>query len=238
MDQEFTQLFEKWQKEFSFKAFVHDGIVDEERYERPHIVFVLRDMNNPNGGDLRKDLRNYGSGHKTWCNAARWAKALLDGTCDYPYDMSRQKRAEQMSRVAVINLKKEGGGARTNGKKLLKAVQEHKTYIRDELALCDPDIIICCGLWLKGAASNAKLLRDHVFEQSTAWDEFSSTLPERKWSFYYTTLNGKEVPVISFCHSQVSHLNKKRGHEELFKPLYQDMLYIRERFLNHEKETV
>ena len=42
----------------------------------------------------------------------------------------------------------------------------------------------------------------------------------------------KRIPIISFCHPQVTNLEGVRGHEKLFEPLYRDMLHIRELFLN------
>lgn len=42
----------------------------------------------------------------------------------------------------------------------------------------------------------------------------------------------KRIPIISFCHPQVTNLEGVRGHEKLFVPLYRDMLHIREMFLN------
>lgn len=115
---EFEKLFEEWKNQFDLNAFISDGIVDYERYEKPHILFVLREMNCKVENDLCENLREYGSGHKTWCNAGRWVKALLDGDTEHPYDMSSEKRAEQLLRVAVMNLKKEGGGSRVNGAEL------------------------------------------------------------------------------------------------------------------------
>ena len=41
----------------------------------------------------------------------------------------------------------------------------------------------------------------------------------------------KRIPIISFCHPQVTNLEGVREHEKLFVPLYRDMLYIRELFL-------
>ena len=80
--------------------------------------------------------------------------------------------------------------------------------------------------------SNAELLYRYVFEYNTEWDKFSSSELPHEWWYYYTAINKKQVPVISFCHSQVTNLCNRRGHENLFKPLYQDMLYIRNKFLN------
>ncbi len=316
----FDELFTKWKSEYSFNAFIRDGIVDPAHYDRPHILFILRDMNCRHERDLCADLRRDGSGWRTWNNIGRWTKALLDGDGEYPWDMSSPSRAAQLRRVAVMNLKKEGGGSRASGSQLLDAVQmQHgREYpwdmsspsraaqlrrvavmnlkkegggsrasgsqlldavqmqhgkILEEICLCDPGMIICCGLASSGIKGNAALLKDHVLPVSTEWASFQSrtfdgmiiccglassgikgnaallkdhVLPvstewasfqsrtfDRDWQYYFTEINKKQIPVISFCHPQVTNLNGSRGHEKLFIPLFQDMLYIKELFLKN-----
>lgn len=227
----FDTLFTKWKDKHDFNAFIQDGIVDPPNYEKPNILFVLRDMNCQYERDLCADLRKDGSGWKTWNNIGRWTKALLDGSEEYPQDMSTLKRVEQLKRIAVINLKKDGGVSRTNGKEILEAVQEQHDMIYEEICLCDPEIIICCGLSASGIIGNAALLKDYVLPFSAKWASFGSRTFERDWWYYLTKINEKQVPVISFCHPQVTNLDGFRGHEKLFAPLYRDMLHIRERFL-------
>ena len=41
----------------------------------------------------------------------------------------------------------------------------------------------------------------------------------------------KDGFTISFCHPQVTNFKGKRGHNELFEPLYREMLNIRKEFL-------
>jgi hypothetical protein len=79
--------------------------------------------------------------------------------------------------------------------------------------------------------SVAALLYENVFCNTTELDKFKSISLDREWWYYFTEINGKNIPVISFCHPQVTNLCGRRGHENLFKPLYQDMLYIREKFI-------
>lgn len=227
----FDALFAKWKATHNFNAFIRDGIVDPEHYETPHILFVLRDMNCQSEHDLCADLRRDGSGWKTWNNIGRWTKALLDGDEKYPQDMSMMSRVEQLKRVAVMNLKKEGGVSRTAGNELLEAVQAQHEMIYEELCLCDPSIIICCGLTTSGITGNATLLKDHVLPISTEWTSFRSKTFDRAWWYFLTEINEKQVPVISFCHPQVTNLENARGHEKLFVPLYRDMLHIRKMFL-------
>lgn len=61
---------------------------------------------------------------------------------------------------------------------------------------------------------------------------FRSKSFQRDWWYYYTNINEKRVPVISFCHPQVTDLEGNRGHEKLFMPLYRDMFYVREMMLS------
>lgn len=71
---ELDRLFARWQRRYPFTAFIRDGIVDPARYDSPHILFILRDKNQDTPGDLCYDLREYGSGWKTWNNVGRWQK--------------------------------------------------------------------------------------------------------------------------------------------------------------------
>ena len=200
--------------------------MDAAQYEEPHILFILREMNCSVENDLRKDLRNHGSGGKTWANVGRWVKALLDQADEYPYDMSPDIRKEQLSRVAVINLKKEGGASRADGCKIVDYAKEQRDMIIDQINLCNPHIIICCGQSIKGTPSNAVILEKSVFEIEAKWKDIPSCSLPRKWYYFEIQINGRAVPVVSFCHPQVTNLCGKRGHENLFKPLYKDMLAI------------
>ena len=165
----FENLFNNWKHTHNINAFIKDGIVDPESYEKPHVLFILRDMNCTQERNLCEDLDRDGSGWKTWNNIGRWAKALLDGDEDYPWDMSTQNRVAQLKRIAVMNLKKEGGVSRTDGSELLEAVRSQNSMIYQEISLCDPSIIICCGLPLKGCPGNADLLWQYVFPLRTEW---------------------------------------------------------------------
>lgn len=225
------RLFEKWEKAFEFEAFIRDGAVNEENYERPHVLFVLRDMNCRMKRDLRQDIMKDGGGWKTWNNAARWTAALLDGEKSYPRKMTAEKRSCLMARTAVMNLKKEGGFSRADGRKTEAAVKQQKEFILQELEMLTPDIIVCCGLSSGGAKGNAVLLKEHVLENTQEWQKFRSVELERYWWYFYAVLGGRRIPVISFCHPQTTVLEGVRGHEDLFEPLYRDMLHIRELFL-------
>lgn len=225
-----TELFAEWKERHSIQAFISDGIVDPDRYEEPHVLFVLRDMNCSVETDLRQHLREWGSGWKTWNNVGRWTKALLDGDEAYPADMKREKRREQMRRIAAVNLKKEGGGSRADGEDLLQAVRTQGKLIRRQLELCRPALIIACGLAGTGMSSTVSLLHQHVFDGEPVWQTISSPALARDWHWFEAEIGGRLVPVVGFCHPQATALGGLRGHA-LFEALYRDMLLIRQRFL-------
>ena len=220
------ELLDMWKHEFSdsIEIFIKDGIICEEEYSNPHILFVMRDTNVSKEVDVREDLREWGSGWKTWNNAARWAVALLTGNIDYPLEIDR--RAE-MRKVAVINIKKKSGGARAYKEELQEAAKQYGNFSLREIELCDPSIIICGGF------GNADILKDYVFgELASEWKKLPAIHFAATWWYYFATINGKQIPVISFCHPQVCNFKGKRGHKELFEPLYREMLNFRQVFLH------
>lgn len=223
------ELLDIWKAnpEYGISAFVKDGIVSSEEYETPHVLYVLRDMNcGEEECDLRAELARDGSGWKTWNNAARWTIALLDNEEDYPKRITTEMRAAQMRRVAVINIKKQGGASRVDWPALVEAAKTQNNEIMREIELCDPAIIICCG------GGNADVLKEHVFRETASdWhDDLCSQTFDRTWDYYYAEINNKKVPVVSFCHPQATNLCGKRGHADLLEPLYRDVLQFRRFF--------
>ena len=219
------ELLDTWRNKFSdsIEIFIKDGIVCQEEYSDPHILFVMRDTNVSKEVDLREDLREWGSGWKTWNNAARWAVALLTGNIDYPFEIDRRS---EMRKVAVINIKKKAGGARAYKEELQEAAKQYGMFTLREIELCDPSIIICGGF------GNADILKDHVFgELASEWKKIPAVHFEATWWYYFATINGKQIPVISFCHPQVCNFKGKRGHADLFEPLYREMLNFRKVFI-------
>ena len=68
------------------------------------------------------------------------------------------------------------------------------------------------------------------------WNKIQSSAFSRDWYYFYADINGRKVPVVSFCHPQVTNLCGKRGHEALFKPLYKDMQAIGNKLLRTKKQ--
>jgi len=226
----FQDLFNRWKSKYKFEAFISDGIVDEKCYEKPHILFILRDMNSKEERDLCEDLRTDGSGWKTWNNVARWIQALLDGDSNYPNRITKESRVQQLRRIAVMNLKKEHGGPHVDGEQLKQSVLDHKEFILEEVKLCTPELIICCGLSSVGVMGNAVLMKEYVFSYTSDWMMIESDKLNRSWRYYFAEVDKRKIPVVEFSHPQATILSGKRGHE-LFEALYCDMLKVKEELL-------
>lgn len=82
----------------------------------------------------------------------------------------------------------------------------------------------------KGLPQIKMISCEPAVEDFTQINIFEQRLSKLAW-YYFTEMSGKRIPVISFCHPQVTNLEGCRGHERLFAPLYRDMLHIRELFL-------
>lgn len=247
--QEFV-LLKRWKEHRKYAAFIYDGIVDLQTFcmEDKKLLFILRDMNHDEDDhNLCEDLEDYGSGYKTWGNVGRWIIALLDGKQEYPRDMSNNLRADQLRRVAVMNVKKEGGCSRAKRSELAEAVDNDRDYILRQIYLYQPDMIVCCGFTSSSLVGNADLLKEgdkkynvsSVFttkeKDSFNWQTIESqNFVNHNWWYFYVNLDNHTVPVLSFCHPQTTNMGSKRGHEDLFKPLYRDMLYARKIFLSKE----
>lgn len=192
------QLFQYWKATQGYSSFISDGVFDEALWEQQSVkvTFVLKEANWENGNiDLCRWLleEHKGSYWKTWNNIARWAKALLDGG-EYPRQVSKADKTDWLSRVSFLNLKKAGGGRRADGKVLREYAVRDASYIREQLSLYAPDIIICCGWWIV-----ADILYQNILPKDTLtpWEKTS-----HGFDYFRTRLGDKEIPVVSFYHPQ------------------------------------
>lgn len=141
--EQLDNLFLTWEKE-GFDVFCKDGVVDEKKYKK--ILFVLKDVNNSKPDvdvDLRKNLVTLEGEGKTWFNVARWTNSLLRG--ELIENMTATMQHKILRNVAVMNLKKEAGGARVSDDCIREHSKKYCDNIRKEIAICDPNVIIACG---------------------------------------------------------------------------------------------
>ncbi|MBR5279409.1 MAG: hypothetical protein IKU26_00370 [Clostridia bacterium] len=213
------QLFAEWQQIRQYPYFISDGVFDEIEWQKQpfKVLYVLKEANWENANeDLCAFLLSERSPTywKTWNNIARWSKAILEGG-DYPRYVSRSDKSYWLRKVAAMNLKKVGGDAVAENETIYSYGNQDRVYIKRQIELYAPDLIICCG---RGVGKNADILHDKVFEpeEVSEWQE-----PILQYNYFLVNIKGKEnVPVVSFYHPQM------RGSHALFEKRYEEMKFV------------
>jgi uracil-DNA glycosylase len=167
-------LFAKWAAKRPQEGFYKDGIFDPEQYGNSTIktVFILREANLPTGTnkyDLREVLQT--------CKTLRWWVPKLSRWChglsNYHIDTRNTWKdtitdcfahREALRPFGFIQLKKKPGKEQSNPIELREYAEKDKAFIRQQLAIYKPDVIIACGL---GSANTFNLLLDTVFENAS-----------------------------------------------------------------------
>ena len=183
------------------------------------ILFVLKEANRKDGdADLCEFLLSESSPtyRKTWNNVARWIKTLLVQG-DYPEYVSRSDKSFWLRKAAVMNLKKVGGGSSSNDGTIREYARADREFLKEQIVLYQPDIIICCG---RGNGKNADILCDIIFEPSEV-SEWQTPLTDSKYNYFTVKLaDRKTTPVVSFYHPQIY------GGHKLFRKRYEEMLAV------------
>ena len=216
-------LFARWKSERGYQYFISDGIFDEQEWNKQayKILFVLKEANWESGNeDLCKYLLSEESSSywKTWNNIARWIKALLEQG-EYPRYVSKSDKSFWLRKVAAMNLKKVGGDAVAENDTIREYAEADRVYIKEQIELYQPDIIICCG---RGNGKNADILHDIIFDSSQV-SYWQNPITEAKYNYFTVKIRDDHVtPVVSFYHPQM------RGSHDKFKKRYEEMIEIGE----------
>lgn len=214
-------LFARWKSERGYQYFISDGIFDEAEWNKQayKILFVLKEANWENGNaDLCEFLLSEESSSywKTWNNIARWIKALLEQG-EYPRNVSKADKSFWLRKVAAMNLKKVGGDAVAENDTIREYAQADRVYIKEQIELYQPDIIICCG---RGNGKNADILHDIIFDSSQV-SEWQEPITEAKYNYFTVQIKENRLtPVVSFYHPQM------RGGHDKFQKRYEEMIEI------------
>lgn len=218
--EQLNNLFERWSAEKPCNIFMKDGIVCEENYEG--VLYILKDVNNAKPdelNDMRIDVQESCDGGRTWFNVARWTSALLDGKSfeQFEYDKKLAYGKDdhtfqhvQMRRAAVVNLKKEAGKSCANDNEINRFACEHKEYLREEIEICDPKMIVVCGV---GIFKGAKNVLGNLVPIQKERPKFELA---QNWEIATATLNGKTFPVVQFRHPSTG-CNKEKSYNDMLK---------------------
>lgn len=223
-------LFNDWQKEFKEKypehGFVVDGIIDTTLAKwnaAPRkILFLMKDAHNDEHEyNLRYFITHFVDKKNqwyTWANAARWAYGLMNSTQhgypsfeDADFFGKSGHRAEILSRIAIVEMKKSTGGSSLSRYALNEYFEQYPeclTFTARQIALYGAvDFILCCGdgvfdvfhrmTKLPSKPMNARIMAQRYYVASN-----------RERCPYYFTDNG--AIVIDYKHPNLRG-NDKRG---------------------------
>ena len=152
-------IWQRWHEHYSkigisSEDICRDGIIDYETYIRakPKILFVMKEVNQWPGGDLREMLRN-GPVYPMWHTVARWAAGILRGFPPFDEINKHEVFVESIRSIATINLKKISGQGYANMSIVNAFAFMDRHLLLDQIQMINPDIIVAGGtfdslIWL------------------------------------------------------------------------------------------
>ena len=124
------------------------------------VLFLLKNTHSKGAFDLRDFLRDGApKGGTTWAPVARWMAGLqaLYANPDDPMPWShywpspnQAQRRQLLRSIAAVNVDKASGGATSSRPTLEAAVARDREFLKEQLALYHPDLLIVCGPDLHG----------------------------------------------------------------------------------------
>jgi hypothetical protein len=161
------------------KGFIWDGIICPERWDNipRKILFINKEAYDgtepdPDGFDLRSAIRSWGGPRgKTYGAVAALAfglhRASIDRLAQFPrWDTTPYESfREPLLASAVMNIKKSGGKSSSDTHDLESYVKRDGHYIRRQVDIINPHIIICGAIWhlIKHLWPDATEIYDSVF---------------------------------------------------------------------------
>lgn len=109
---------------------------------------------------------------------------------DYKIELSfdKGKNKQALDKIAFMNLNKRGGFGNIQGENFLKYIETYKDYIRREIEIINPDVIVWCV-----CNTYKKKYMDAIFD-----DKYKNV-----WQQKELVLNKKEVPILRMWHPSV-----------------------------------
>jgi hypothetical protein len=164
---ELDKLFDEWQQSDPRyrEKFIRDGIVNENLFQKAElkILFLVKDANDPSQGQWNlADYLDKRLSQNFSIRIAEWAYGILN---DFPpIDTATPELLHSALRsVAVMNIKKIGGGARAKYEEIAQHAQRDREFIQKQIAITGPTIIVG---GIKTTAVWSEFLDDVKFIQS------------------------------------------------------------------------
>ena len=148
-----NQIFDKYRARG--EQIIRDGALGEEfEAARPRVLVILKEPNDPDGSwaVVHGDIRNFGRQYNrpaTWNNLGRWSALANDArlTLDEIDVTIKDNLQKHLRRIAVVNLKKSGGGSLAVRKKIREYAAEHWSLLQEQFKLYKPDLTITGGVF-------------------------------------------------------------------------------------------
>ena len=153
-------LFAQWRSYLNAhnQHFIADGVVNEEEWKAAprKIVFLLKETNSEDyEWDERDYLQNYplADANNTVRYLSQWIPGILvagespSWNWVYAITQSRLTQTDLLRKICWVNVKKSPGGSTVeqNAFNTYWRQQENQQFLRQQLDLYAPDIIVCCG---------------------------------------------------------------------------------------------
>lgn len=145
-------------RKMGWSNFISDGAVNPDVYEtsKPKIAFFLKEAysKSDDGGWSLTNWLNNGAMTRMWGAVAEWTYGIKNTTATSILpkpSLSNEEKTELLKSVAIVNVKKSNGNVSSDYTDLLRYAETDCTYLKQELDLLSPDIIVC--------GNNSSLLR-------------------------------------------------------------------------------
>lgn len=205
------ELFERWKaaqvrepdlswsktksgKNITKRHFREDGIIDEDTFltERRKILFISNEANDDEysaatdtyPSNIADYLKYFETGHDDWLGKMRERTSALYKVIA-GIGIDEMPDPDAAIHYAVMDINKRGGGADVRSAAHIEAYCDYyKQYIRQEIDIIDPDIVVWIGTKTYDMDLPAKYLG-----------------AKRSGDKRYFVINGKEVPILRMWHT-------------------------------------
>lgn len=146
MSEDFWPQWSAMYEAHGVKQFVRDGSGPAYESASRRVMFVLKEPHGTQWKDVREQLAKPPRG--MWHALARWAYGILKGgPAGFPaYGViGATEQQWALQRIAVINIKKEGGGRKADDSVLHAVAHRDREILQDQVATIAPQIVIACG---------------------------------------------------------------------------------------------
>lgn len=213
MREEEELLFKEWR--LKRPNLIPDGVIDEQFYNGSSIkvLYILKEVNGGTNWDLRGHLKGGGRA-STFNNIARWQFGIENIDKEISWDkinyISQEFRKDQFKNIAVVNIKKEPGGASAISKQIWTYSWDDREFLKKQIAIYKPDIIVCCG--------TGEMVQER--ELITKFDKWEISSFGVK--YFKITNEGRIQFIINFCHPAIRS-NAKDKFDLLIKTIQEIM---------------